>query len=246
MKSYNEMAVSALQKIEEHEKMQKHRRKIITKIATPMLSFCLIALLGIGVWQFGMPQNVASSQSSTQSAITGTVGKETAVAKGSDSIFINQTDGFSADKMNINLRTEDFVKMTASQLNEYYGINVFPAVPADLKDWAETDDFGSYGIYRRDKGLGEIYWDQNILNYSNSDFTRNVNIELAKNKLPVLDFGIDAELKESKISDCPVYLGVSKEGEYQARFIYNNTGFVVNTDGLTQEEVVAVIKSIVK
>lgn len=245
MKSYNEMAAGALQKIEEYEKVQERRKKTITKIAAPALSFCLVALLGIGVWQFGMPQDAASPQKSTQSAIA-SMGGEEAAAKGNDSIFVNQIEGFSADKININLRTEDFVKMSASQLSEYYGTNVFPAVPPDLKDWAKADDFGGYGIYRSDNGLGDIYWDQNVLNYSNSDFTRNVNIELAKDRLPILDFGIDAELKESIISDCPVYLGVDKEGSYQARFIYNHTGFIVNADGLTQEEVVAVIKSILE
>lgn len=73
---------------------------------------------GIGTWQFGMlqVQDVASQQSSTQRAITSTGGEETAVAKGNDSIFVNQIEGFSADKININLRTEDFVKMSASQL----------------------------------------------------------------------------------------------------------------------------------
>lgn len=245
MKSYNEMAASALQRIEEHEKIRERKRKTIDKIATPAVSFCLVTLLGIGAWQFGTPQDVVSPQKGTQTIIVST-GDEDATVKSNDRIFVNLTEGFSADKINIDLRIEDFVKMSALQLNEYYGTNVFPAVPADLKDWAEADDFGGYGIYRSDNGLGDIYWDQNVLNYSNSDFTRNVNIELAKDRLPILDFGLDAELKESIISDCSVYLGIDKEGNYQARFIYNDTGFVVNADGLSREEFVAVIKSILE
>lgn len=114
MKSYNEMAASALQRIEEHEKVQERRKKQLPKYHNGIkLLSC-----GIGTWQFGMlqVQDVASQQSSTQRAITSTGGEETAVAKGNDSIFVNQIEGFSADKININLRTEDFVKMSASQL----------------------------------------------------------------------------------------------------------------------------------
>ena len=247
MKSYNEMAASALQKIEEYGEMQEHRKKTLSIIAAPVLSFCLVALFGIGFWQLAVSQDTALTQQTTQNGISGTDASETTDEKGNDIIFINQTEYIPADKFNIELLEEDFVEMSALQLNMYFGINVFPTVPSDLFNCDKAEGFGGYGIYQRNDDTGEIYWDQNILNFSNNDFTRSVNIEISKNKLPVMDFGVGEETsEESIISGVSVYLGCNKDNIYQAKFIYKNTGFVLTTDGLSQDEVLMIIKSVIE
>lgn len=76
--------------------------------------------------------------------------------------------------MNICLTGDDFVEMSLEEMLQYYGLNFVPDVPADIKPWEEE----KYGIYKRDGGTGAVYWDAVILNYSNSDFTRNVNLEI--------------------------------------------------------------------
>lgn len=53
MKTYEEMAESALKRIDEYETVQKKRKKMIVKTACPIISFCFAALLGFGVWQNG-------------------------------------------------------------------------------------------------------------------------------------------------------------------------------------------------
>ena len=54
MKNYNEMANDVLRRIGEHETEQRNRRKTISRIVTPLCCFCLVALLGFGMWKGGM------------------------------------------------------------------------------------------------------------------------------------------------------------------------------------------------
>ena len=51
MKNTNEMVNSLLERREQYEAEQKRKRSIITRTATSMCCFCLIALLGFGAWQ---------------------------------------------------------------------------------------------------------------------------------------------------------------------------------------------------
>ena len=67
MKNYNEMANDVLRRIGEHETEQRKRRKTISRIVTPLCCFCLVALLGFGMWQGGMfnvtPPAISGEQS---------------------------------------------------------------------------------------------------------------------------------------------------------------------------------------
>ena len=51
MKNYNEMANDVLRRIGEHETLQRNRRKVMKKVILPICCFCLVALLGLGLWQ---------------------------------------------------------------------------------------------------------------------------------------------------------------------------------------------------
>ena len=51
MKNYNEMANDVLRRIGEYETLQRNRRKDMKKVILPICCFCLVALLGIGLWQ---------------------------------------------------------------------------------------------------------------------------------------------------------------------------------------------------
>ena len=51
MKNYNEMANDVLRRIGEHETLQRNRRNYMKKVILPICSFCLVALLGITLWQ---------------------------------------------------------------------------------------------------------------------------------------------------------------------------------------------------
>ncbi len=51
MKNYNEMANDVLRRIGEYETQKRNRRKLMKKVILPICCFCLVALLGIGLWQ---------------------------------------------------------------------------------------------------------------------------------------------------------------------------------------------------
>lgn len=54
MKTYNEMAASALRRIEEHKAESRNRKKYMKQTAIPIVSLCLAAAVGAGVWQSGL------------------------------------------------------------------------------------------------------------------------------------------------------------------------------------------------
>ena len=54
MKNTNEMVNSLLERREHYEAEQKKKRSIITRTVTSICCFCLVVLLGFGVWQSGL------------------------------------------------------------------------------------------------------------------------------------------------------------------------------------------------
>ncbi len=245
MKNYNEVANSVFVRRDKYETEKKNRRRFIAKTVTPICCICLVALLGVGVWQGGLFEN-KSTQIANDSIYPGEVdhyGPNESPSK--NKIVINNITSFSADrsKLNFELKQDDFVKMDKAEINDYYGIEIFPTVPSDIKEW--EDEF--YGIYRKDGGSGDVYWDQTVLNYSNEDFTRSVNIEIKKGSLPVLDYGFGKSSEEkSIINTWEVVIGYSESSGYHAIFMYKNVGFCVNAKGVSQDEFIAVLSSILK
>ena len=51
MKNYNEMANNVFRRVEEYN---IERQKKITRTLVPIVCFCLVALLGVGVWHVGL------------------------------------------------------------------------------------------------------------------------------------------------------------------------------------------------
>lgn len=163
-------------------------------------------------------------------------------------MYINEVAELpGTDRNYICLLGDDFIKLTAAELCDYYGKNVFPTVPDDLKNWDSASDFAGYGIYRRNNGTGEMYNDVNILNYSNSDFSRNVNIEVTTMPLIFIDFLFDRpEYKKSVIMDTEIFIDKTNNGYYFVEWSENNIEFFINADGLSESEFVSVVKSLIK
>ena len=166
-----------------------------------------------------------------------------------NSIYINCLDAIPLGRnlMNFALLQNDFIKMSREGLCEYYGANIFPQAPEDLKNWDSSPEYG-YGIYRRNNGSGEVYFDQNVINYSNDNFSRNINIETAKGTMPLYDvaaFNGDNFVKSS-IGGIEIGIGGTEDGCYYAEFMYKGVGFCIITDGLSQVELISVLESIMK
>ncbi len=70
MKNYNETINSVFSRINEYEVEKKRKRKIMTRTVTSICCFCLVALLGIGVWQSDlfntMPPTILDDHNSSQ------------------------------------------------------------------------------------------------------------------------------------------------------------------------------------
>ncbi len=231
MKSCSEMTADVFMRIEEYRSLWAKRKKLIARAVIPVVGICIAAMMLFTA----KPEREYTAPLLSDSD------------KYENRIVINQIEGIAADRMYICLLCEDFVPMNREELTEYYGTEVFPSVPEDLKSW---DEIGSepenFGIFRREGGTGEVYHDVTVLNYSNEDYTRNINIEFAKGKFPFTcygDFGRFCEMSE--ICGVEVGIGQSESGHYLVEFMYNNVGFRMITDGLSIEETEAVIESLI-
>lgn len=238
MKSYEEMTNNVLRRIEEYETEQLHKKAVMKKIAAGLSCICIVAMVAIGVWQISNP-NISPTQTDPSLATTGT-------KYDNNIIVINKTDEqFSNEraKMNFNLHSDDYVPMNKKQIIEYYGIDIFPDVPSDLNE----SDENSYGIYKRNGSKGEVYFDMTILNYSNGDFSRSVNIEFQTGSLPPSCYAFFEDIKnESVINDEKVKIAQDENGYYYASFMHKNIGFRIIGEGLSQAEFISILSSLIK
>lgn len=87
MKTYEEMAESALRRIEAQKNEQNRRRNKAMRIAVPAVGFCMAALIGVGIWQSGIMAKLTDApevagETAVKAAESGTQAAETAEAKG--------------------------------------------------------------------------------------------------------------------------------------------------------------------
>lgn len=250
MKNYDELTNDLLERRDRYVADQKQKRKSLMSVATSLCCLCLVALLGFGMWQGGMSNTTPPDQTLEDALYPGikdnfdeSKGESADNPAANNRIVINTINGISADKMNINLAGDDFVKMTREEMIEYYGVDYIPDVPADIKPWEDERS----GIYKRDGGTGEVYWDADILNYSNEDFTRSVHVEVDKGSYVLQDYLYFKGTEEkSVINNVDVLIGLTENGYYYSEFMYKGVGFLIDAEGVTEEEFVAIIASIIK
>lgn len=250
MKSYEETIASVFDKMETYRANQKRKRKIVLSAVIPV---CLMAVCITGLWIYQAqkadtpnyslesptaPVSMDSAVLSTSPVDTDPV---TAPAEKIDRIIINPMGDVSEQRMDIALHTQDEVFMTLEEICEYYGTDIVPEVPENLTRWGNEN----YRIFKRDNGTGEIYWDQNIQQFSNEDFSRHIYVETAKGRLPFHCCVIyEPENESAVINGVEVAIGLSEYGYYGVWFMYHNTGFCIFAEGVTEEELVNVIRSL--
>ena len=250
MKNYDELTNDLLERRDRYVAVQKKKRKRVMGVATSLCCFCLVALLGFGMWQGGMFNTSPPDQTLEDALYPGikdnfdeSKGESPDNPSANNKIVINTINGISADRMNINIAVDDFVKMTREEMIEYYGVDYIPDVPADIKPWEDERS----GIYKRDSGTGEVYWDTDILNYSNEDFTRSVHVEVDKGSYVLQDYLYFKGTEEkSVINNVDVLIGLTENGYYYSEFMYNGVGFLIDAEGVTEDEFVAIIASIIQ
>ena len=244
MKSYEKMAEDVLTRIDEIETRKARQRKAIAKIATPICCVCLIALAGFGFSRFSEDPPTLIDDA-IYPGIKDTFDESRGEAPNKNTIVINELEEIPADQeMFFALFGKDFIEMTPEELNEYYGTNVFPTVPSDF-----TKQDGAYGIYKREGGTGELYWDGNKIQYSPERARRWIAVNVLKGRIPVDLMGVFNDPEEKSVINS-VEVGIGRIVDeyadiYYAEFMYKNVGFKICADSVTEEEFIQIISSLI-
>ncbi len=250
MKSYEETISTVFDRVETYRTKQKRNRRIVLSAVIPV---CLTAVCITGFWIHQGRQSTppsytpetptapVSMDSTTTPTNPANTDSTTAPTNPADKIIINPLGDISEQIMGIARHRKDEILMTLGELSQYYGTDIIPDVPDNLtRREGET-----YKIYKRDNGTGEIYWDQNRQDFFNEDNSKKIIVDTRKGALPFYDFVIlDPETESSIINGVEVTIGLNEYGWYSAWFMYQNTGFFIGAEGITGNELVAVIKSL--
>ncbi|MBR4056736.1 MAG: hypothetical protein IKK00_01195 [Oscillospiraceae bacterium] len=262
MKNYDELTKDLLARRDCYIADQKRKRKTALRAASSAACVCLVALLGFGVWKSGMFEaktpvasaspihNSDNDRVAQQTPNTGADISQTQNtpappnnADTQDQIHFQEIEALpnTQSKMFIALMTGDFISMTRDEINAYYGVDIFPAVPDDLE--IKTQRFG---IYKR-KATGDVYYDGNRIEYLNADSSRGVSVNVDKDGMPFDFSNLFADIQtRSVINGVEVGIGQTPYGELYAEFKYQNTGFRIFTHGLTAKELLGILKSIIE
>lgn len=243
MKNYDETIETVFRRMGEYEAEKKQRRTRILYTAMPLC--CLLVLMCAVLCKPTTPTvTPPATQIPTIPAGTGPFLVATdPLTDNMDVIVIQSVDTIpSTGRMMIALMWDDFIPMDPPELCAYYGTNVFPEVPADLS----RDPDEKYGIFKRENGTGEIYWDSNAISFSNDDYSRSVTVNIDSDRIPVDFCNLFDEIKDrSTIHGVQVGIAKTDYGAFYAEFMYNGTGFRVFAEGLEKEELVGIIKSLI-
>lgn len=248
MKNYEEVTRSLLERRDRYEAQRSRNRKMMLSVVVSLCCFCLIVGAGVLMGRDGMVSSVAPTAVIEDAVDPGVTdyfddkhGQSLTEPSAINKIVIHSIDGVSSGIMNIALHTNDFVEMTRQEMVAYYGVDYFPEVPLDipLRENHRT------GIYRRNGGTGEVYWDQNMLEYTNVDFTRMVGVSVNKGNRVFQQFlFFEGTEEKSVINNMEILIGLTEEGYYYAEFMLGDVGFLVSAYGVTEEEFVAIIASV--
>ena len=252
MKNCEEIVSGLLNRRDRYVLAKQKRNRMIMYVMASFGCLLLMTLLGMSFWQGSgsvpgyteQPGNqhlqVSTPTVNTESNIHLEETQSQTVCDHIIHIHRIETASFQSGQMGIALMWHHFISMSDEELNTYYGLDVFPDVPDDL----QLRNPQSLGIFSRD---GEIYWDQNRLEYKGADDRRWLCVDVNKDGLPFFDFQVFPPAAEkSLIHHQEVMIGQTPEGILYAEFLYQNNGFSLGAEGLSQEEFIAVIESIIE
>ncbi|MBR5272924.1 MAG: hypothetical protein IKU25_05995 [Clostridia bacterium] len=261
MKNYDETINIVFERIAENERTKRKNRKTIMRAVCSFGCVCLIALVGIGVWHNGKTP-VSSTQGSQSTTIAGEnndlqIGTNTGeVIFGNGEIFFNTiTEKIpfeNPDQNGIAVFRDDEIPMTKEEINEYFGINVFPTCPYGFE---ETPHW--LGIFKRNKGTGDVYFDTNQLQYTNADNSKTIAVTFGTNCVRYLNedfwsdmyedfFGVKYDdIKKSNIDGVEFLIVEMAHNQYYAEFTYEGVMFSVFSENATRNEFLLTISSII-
>ena len=154
MKTYEEKACSALKRIEEETEARRKRKRAVTKVLTPVMGLCLVAMLGVGIWQSGMlgrydapiPGDTSSQGGSSIADTT----DDTAYTVYTDSVQLPENNsGIAVDmigclvyKGKVYTQSADFYQYDAATAQQLVGEYVGEA-KGTLDCWSSQEDWAT-------------------------------------------------------------------------------------------------------
>ena len=254
MKNYDDITNDLLERRDRYIVHQQTKQKRVMHWAACFGCFCIAALVCVGIWRGGsfnvvQPNPVTPSQTLEDALYPGI--KDTFDEKNGESvsdptannkIIVHRVTGSISSDMSIALMLDDFVPMTREEMIEYYGMDFIPDVPTDMQ-LMDTQ----FGVFKRGGGTGEVYWDQTLLACKNEVGSKSARVNIAKGKMPFMDcIFYDPEMEKSIINNLEVLIGQNENEIYIAEFMHQNVGFMISADGLTEDEFIAIIASIIQ
>ena len=252
MKSHEEVTNDLLERRDRYVTEQNQKRKKLMRAAASFCC-CLAALMGLGLWQSGLQQNEPSAipdnfiagdkvEPTTDASVEPSPNPNPPEQPGQELRFLEvESLPEIPSQMYIALMWDDFIPLDHAEINAYYGANIFPAVPDDLARREEP-----IGIFKR-KADGEIYHDGNKIQFANADFSRHLAVNVDKDSMP-FDFCHLFAILETRSVMNNVEIGIAQTplGELYAEFLYRGVGFRIYAFGLTQDEFVSILQSLIQ
>lgn len=247
MKNRDEMVNSLLERRDKYVAQRKRKRTVLARAAMSVSCACIVALCGFGMWRGGIfsTQPEHTAEDAIYPGIKDNFDESKGEAPNKNKIVINSIENASPARELYNLIWDDFVEMTREQMIEYYGVNYIPDVPADLKPSEDNDD--TLGIFKRNGGTGEVYFDRSTVSFSNGDLTRTVSVsadKLLNGWSCYIHFDEDDE--KSVINNVELNIGKTEDGFYYALVMHKNVSLTVEADGLTEDEFIGVVSSLLE
>ncbi len=148
-----------------------------------------------------------------------------------------------------NIKKEDVgLKIDAKRLDaqsNYYNIPRFEMFE-ELEVPKDMNEFGALKLYGREDKNGE--YDKLIqyeYHYFNEDSSRSIKVAFSDTNKPIRDYHFSDSGKNSTIHNVTLKL-YQYEDSYMTEFSYNGYNFDIETSGITEEEFIAFLKSLIK
>ena len=152
-------------------------------------------------------------------------------------IIVNKIDNLDLIKLDADIKLEEINSANLPWYDIFNDINI----PKDL------DKFCGYGIYTKNDSNNEYdILNSYIYEYFNLDNNRKIKIAFSNTNKPIRDYFFDIDdAKESTINYNKL-LVYQSEDAYFTEFKYNEYYFDIETHGISIDELISLLKSIIK
>lgn len=221
MKSYEEMASSLLQRRDAYYNKRKKRMKYSLTVAG---SCCLILLVCFGLWHGFKPDAEISKTANIE-------------------LNINEKDTANLTVTDANM---DLAKVDAEietvKLDDI--VDRFEFLK-ELEVPKEYQNIESYNVFVKNPATNIYDQLHDYVFVYQKDKNHRITLTFSELEKPLRDAYFDDNAKESKIDNTPLTI-FKWDDAYLTTFKYNNIFFDIETKGITENELITLLQSIIK